>query len=241
MNSGVQARTLPGDEAGRISAKQVRSATFSSKAQRTPKSIRAGGLAQAGSRRRGRGEARSPCSAAGQGRGARKLGILTAHTSVPSSFPSQTTPIASPLVHAPSECVLPSDGPSTALISSALAHASFNHALLRSRDPMHARTCGCRRPARGRAPLPGVPAHASFNRALLPHTPAQVAAAVQPEDVHLPRTTLVCLENTTNKGGGALYSLQAMQEIAQVCACACSEQKAAQLQIELLERKLLAA
>ena len=36
------------------------------------------------------------------------------------------------------------------------------------------------------------------------------------DDVHLPHTALVCLENTTNKPGGACYSIEAMQEISQV-------------------------
>ncbi|KAF5827581.1 threonine aldolase [Dunaliella salina] len=45
---------------------------------------------------------------------------------------------------------------------------------------------------------------------------AQVESAVNPDDIHLPRTTLVCLENTTNKPGGAIYSLQSMQAIFKV-------------------------
>ncbi|SFR45911.1 L-threonine aldolase [Robiginitalea myxolifaciens] len=46
----------------------------------------------------------------------------------------------------------------------------------------------------------------------------QVAAAVNPPDFyHSPRTSLVCVENTTNKGGGACWDLKALQEIREVC------------------------
>lgn len=48
-------------------------------------------------------------------------------------------------------------------------------------------------------------------------TAAQVEAAVNPDDVHFPPTTLVCLENTTNKGGGAIYSWKELQGIHTVC------------------------
>ncbi len=33
---------------------------------------------------------------------------------------------------------------------------------------------------------------------------AQVAAAINADDIHFPRTSLVCLENTTNRQGSAL-------------------------------------
>jgi threonine aldolase len=46
---------------------------------------------------------------------------------------------------------------------------------------------------------------------------AQVAAAINPDDVHKARTRLVCLENTTNRGGGACYSLQEIAAIQAVC------------------------
>lgn len=49
-------------------------------------------------------------------------------------------------------------------------------------------------------------------------TAAQVAAAINPPDFyHSPLTSLVCIENTTNKGGGACYELQTLAEIGQVC------------------------
>lgn len=38
-----------------------------------------------------------------------------------------------------------------------------------------------------------------------------------PEFYHAPLTSLVSIENTTNKGGGACYDLQTLQEIKQVC------------------------
>lgn len=38
-----------------------------------------------------------------------------------------------------------------------------------------------------------------------------------PEFYHNPLTTLVCLENTTNKGGGACYDLQEIKKIRKVC------------------------
>lgn len=49
-------------------------------------------------------------------------------------------------------------------------------------------------------------------------TAAQVEEAVNPPDFyHSPLTSLVCLENTTNKGGGACYDFKAIQEIKEVC------------------------
>lgn len=45
-------------------------------------------------------------------------------------------------------------------------------------------------------------------------TAAQVEAAINPPDFyHSPMTSLVCLENTTNKGGGACYDLDEIQAI----------------------------
>ncbi|TDW52277.1 L-threonine aldolase [Flavobacterium sp. 270] len=54
------------------------------------------------------------------------------------------------------------------------------------------------------------------NRGMI--TAAQVAAAINnPEDIHCPLTTLVCVENTTNKGGGACYDLDDLKDIKRVC------------------------
>ncbi len=49
-------------------------------------------------------------------------------------------------------------------------------------------------------------------------TAAQVEAAINPPDFyHSPRTALVCIENTTNKGGGACYDFKVLREIREVC------------------------
>lgn len=49
-------------------------------------------------------------------------------------------------------------------------------------------------------------------------TAAQVEQAINPPDFyHSPRTQLVCLENTTNKGGGACYDLANIKAIADLC------------------------
>ena len=53
------------------------------------------------------------------------------------------------------------------------------------------------------------------NRGLV--TAAQVAAAINPDDVHKARTTLVCLENTANRGGGSCYELDEIKKIRMVC------------------------
>src|SRR5579884_1359899 len=47
--------------------------------------------------------------------------------------------------------------------------------------------------------------------------PADVAAAIRPDDVHFPRTGLVCLENTHNRAGGTVISLEQTRA---VCAVA---------------------
>ena len=49
-------------------------------------------------------------------------------------------------------------------------------------------------------------------------TANQVTAAINPPDFyHSPLTTLVSLENTTNKGGGAIWDFQEMKAIKEVC------------------------
>jgi len=40
---------------------------------------------------------------------------------------------------------------------------------------------------------------------------------IQPEDVHKPKTKLVCLENTVNRGGGAIFPMQNIEAIHKVC------------------------
>lgn len=44
-----------------------------------------------------------------------------------------------------------------------------------------------------------------------------VAGALRDDNVHFPRTSLVSVENTTNKGGGACYDLNTLQELASFC------------------------
>ncbi len=46
---------------------------------------------------------------------------------------------------------------------------------------------------------------------------SQLLDVVNPDDVHRPRTRLVSLENTTNRGGGACYSLSELDEIRSFC------------------------
>ena len=48
-------------------------------------------------------------------------------------------------------------------------------------------------------------------------TAEQVLDNIQPNFDWLPKTSLVCLENTSNKGGGSCYDLQTMQQIRNVC------------------------
>ena len=49
-------------------------------------------------------------------------------------------------------------------------------------------------------------------------TAEQVEESINPPDFyHSPLTTLVCLENTTNKGGGACYDLEEIKKIRKVC------------------------
>jgi threonine aldolase len=48
-------------------------------------------------------------------------------------------------------------------------------------------------------------------------TAEQVSAAINADDVHKARTTLVSLENTSNRGGGSCYSLSEIQRIKHVC------------------------
>ncbi len=48
-------------------------------------------------------------------------------------------------------------------------------------------------------------------------TAADLKKALRPVDFHFPRTKLVCLENTHNRGGGRIYPLSEIEAIAQVC------------------------
>jgi threonine aldolase len=49
-------------------------------------------------------------------------------------------------------------------------------------------------------------------------TAEQIEECINPPDFyHSPKTSLVCLENTTNKGGGAVYSLDEIKAIKALC------------------------
>lgn len=48
-------------------------------------------------------------------------------------------------------------------------------------------------------------------------TAGQVAEAINPDDLHKARTSLVSLENTANRGGGSCYNFTDIQEIKSVC------------------------
>lgn len=45
----------------------------------------------------------------------------------------------------------------------------------------------------------------------------QIAASINPDDVHAPETALVSLENTMNKGGGSIYTLDEIKPIHALC------------------------
>lgn len=48
-------------------------------------------------------------------------------------------------------------------------------------------------------------------------TEQQVEKAIRPEDIHQPKTALVCLENTHNRAGGVVYPLEEIGRIAKTC------------------------
>jgi len=45
---------------------------------------------------------------------------------------------------------------------------------------------------------------------------SQIEEAIRPNDHHFPVTRLICLENTHNRGGGAIYPLEKIAEISQL-------------------------
>jgi threonine aldolase len=45
----------------------------------------------------------------------------------------------------------------------------------------------------------------------------QVKKSINPDDVHKARTSLVCLENTSNRGGGSCYELEEIKKIRILC------------------------
>lgn len=48
-------------------------------------------------------------------------------------------------------------------------------------------------------------------------TPQLIAPEINEENIHYPNTSLVVLENTVNKGGGACYTLNQISPIAELC------------------------
>lgn len=48
-------------------------------------------------------------------------------------------------------------------------------------------------------------------------TAEQVAAVIQPDDVHRPHTSLVALENTSNRGGGSCYDFTEILKLQALC------------------------
>jgi threonine aldolase len=48
-------------------------------------------------------------------------------------------------------------------------------------------------------------------------TAEQVLTAIQPDDAHRPHSSLVCLENTSNRGGGSCYDFEEIKKIQAVC------------------------
>lgn len=48
-------------------------------------------------------------------------------------------------------------------------------------------------------------------------SPSDISDAINPDDVHAPETTLVSLENTMNKGGGSIYTLEEVKPIRAIC------------------------
>ncbi len=46
----------------------------------------------------------------------------------------------------------------------------------------------------------------------------QLALSINPDDNHKARTSLVCLENTSNRGGGSCYDFHEIQRIREVCS-----------------------
>ena len=48
-------------------------------------------------------------------------------------------------------------------------------------------------------------------------TAEMVSSAINPDDPHKARTSLVCLENTSNRGGGSCYEMDEIKKIGEVC------------------------
>ena len=46
---------------------------------------------------------------------------------------------------------------------------------------------------------------------------SQLLALINPDDEHRPNTSLICLENTSNRGGGSTYKMPEIKEIKKIC------------------------
>lgn len=49
-------------------------------------------------------------------------------------------------------------------------------------------------------------------------SPEDIRENINPDDVHAPETALVALENTMNKGGGSIYTLEEIKPIKEICS-----------------------
>lgn len=68
----------------------------------------------------------------------------------------------------------------------------------------------------------GIAANAGVQARILPSNrgkihAAQLAEVINADDVHFPVSSLVCLENTSNRGGGSVYALDEMKAIKHLC------------------------
>jgi threonine aldolase len=68
----------------------------------------------------------------------------------------------------------------------------------------------------------GIGFHSGLATKLIPGingkiTADQINAAINPDDLHLPESQLVSLENTCNKGGGTYYELDELKKIRSLC------------------------
>jgi len=70
--------------------------------------------------------------------------------------------------------------------------------------------------AGGIAALGGVHPHTIANQADGTLLLRDIEAAIRPDDVHFPRTRLICLENTHNRCGGAILAPEYMDQVAEL-------------------------
>lgn len=68
----------------------------------------------------------------------------------------------------------------------------------------------------------GIAANSGVQARILPSTfgkitAAQIQEVINSDDVHFPKTSLVCLENTSNRGGGSFYTKEELYQIVDLC------------------------